>query len=885
MNTSLLLATLSLFSATALAKPESVPTSLLQAPDSLEVTIWAQSPQLRNPTNMDIDAAGRIWVTEGVNYRHNSNRDPDGDRVLVIEDTNGDGQADQSHVFVQEPDLIAPLGIAVIDNKIYVSNAPDLIVYTDVDRNLRFDPRIDKREVLLTGFNGRNHDHALHSVTFGPDGRLYLNHGNAGALVTDRSGRTFRVGSSYDGTFKGENPIYGYEPIEYSGAKSDDGHVYVGGFAFSIKPDGTDLQVVGHNFRNSYEQTITSFGDVFQNDNDDPPACRTTYLMEYGNASFFSRDGTRSWRADRRPGQSIPEAQWRQHDPHTIPSGDVYGAGAPTGIVYYEGDLFGDEWRGMLLSCEAARNVIFGYLPENQDAGFTLDRFDFLTSNPEGELAGTDAVRGKVSNDLKTYFRPSDVSIGPDGAIYVADWFDPRVGGHREYDEKSTGAIYRIAPKDFQPQIPELDLSTVSGQIEALKSPAVNVRALGYTSLIKSGVKAIQPLLELLDHPNPYIAARPIWILPQLGEKGIQETLQLLKHEDAPVRSTAYQALRNSNIDILPHAKRLARDPSPIVRREVSLSLRDIPFEDSGPILATLAEGYDGTDPYYLAAWGIGATGKEEQIYTLIKDEKTDPTQWSDAYAKLIWKLTPTAAVESLAERAQSTELTEAQRLESLTALGFIPHQSSVDTLLELATSDELPFSRHALWWLLNYRQIRWPNMGVDERLKATGLYDPEKAVLFPSVIPEAEPPSQETIADAISLRGSAERGSQKIAACYACHRVGDMGTEFGPDLTRFGSQQTKEVIIEAIMNPNADIAHGYDGYQITLNDGQIIHGFVDAFGDPVLIRSMGGIEQFVPRDRIQKMNRTWRSLMLSSTQLGLSHQDVADITAYLQSL
>ena len=88
---------------------------------------------------------------------------------------------------------MAPLGVAVIDNKIVVSQPPDLIVYTDVDRNLRFDPAVDKREVLLTGFQGKNHDHSLHSVTVGPDGKWMFNSGNTGGMFTDKSGKTFRV--------------------------------------------------------------------------------------------------------------------------------------------------------------------------------------------------------------------------------------------------------------------------------------------------------------------------------------------------------------------------------------------------------------------------------------------------------------------------------------------------------------------------------------------------------------------------------------------------------------------------------------------------------------------------------------------------------------------
>ena len=171
-----------------------------------------------NPTNIDIDAQGRIWVTEGVNYRRHKDRDAKGDRVVVLEDTDHDGRADSSSVFVQEPTLVAPLGIAVLDNKVIVSNAPDLIVYTDVNRDRKFDPAVDKREVLLSGFDGRNHDHALHSVTFGPDGRWYFSNGNAGANFTDRGGRTFRIGSAYnpvpDG---GAQPVFGLAPPSVRG--------------------------------------------------------------------------------------------------------------------------------------------------------------------------------------------------------------------------------------------------------------------------------------------------------------------------------------------------------------------------------------------------------------------------------------------------------------------------------------------------------------------------------------------------------------------------------------------------------------------------------------------------------------------------------------------
>ena len=124
-----------------------VPLELFNVPAGLEVTLWAETPMLRNPTNMDIDRDGRIWVAEGVRYRSHHARQPEGDRIVVLEDRDKDGTADKQWTFVQEVDLVAPLGVAVIDNKVVVSQPPDLIVYTDVDRDLRFDPAVDTREV------------------------------------------------------------------------------------------------------------------------------------------------------------------------------------------------------------------------------------------------------------------------------------------------------------------------------------------------------------------------------------------------------------------------------------------------------------------------------------------------------------------------------------------------------------------------------------------------------------------------------------------------------------------------------------------------------------------------------------------------------------------
>jgi putative membrane-bound dehydrogenase-like protein len=868
--------------------PTHVPPELFSAPDDLEVTLWATSPLLQNPTNMDVDKDGRIWVAEGVNYRGHAGRRKEGDRIIVIEDTNGDGKADSSHVFVQETNLVAPLGVAVLGNKIVVSQPPDLIVYTDVDGDRKFNPAVDKREVLLTGFNGRNHDHSLHSVTAGPNGLWYFNQGNTGAQFTDRSGRTFRIGSPYNHP-PGTKQVV--DATEIAGQKSDDGRVWIGGFSARMNPDGTGVAIIGHNYRNSYEQAITSFGDLFQSDNDDPPACRVSHVLEYGNAGFASADGKRAWRADMRPGQTIPIAEWRQEDPGTMPAGDVYGGGSPTGVAFYENGALGKKWQGMLLACEAGRNVVFGYFPKPDGAGFKLERFDFLTSNKEKKWAGSDFLGGgkSVNNELLTLFRPSDVMVGVDGAIYVADWFDGRVGGHSDLDNSTSGSIYRIAPKGFKPRIPRINLATTAGQIEALKSPAVNVRNSGYLALKAQGEKAISQVAALLANDNPYIAARAVWLLPHMGPVGERVARGLLKSRNEMLRLTAFRAFRQQGAGMADLIVSMANDSSPAIRREGALACRNLKLDHSLGALSLVTMRFDGRDRSYLEALGLGAAGYEAEIYRIALNlvaGNSPSEKWTDAMGWLAWRLHPAESVPALKARALSREVSGLQRKLMMDALAFVNTSEAATAMMELASTKDFPYSANAMWWLFNRKDNNWRDFNIADSMKQRGLYDPEKVQLAAVTMPEASKEASKLppVAEILKLKGDVNRGKSAVIVCYTCHQIGSQGTEFGPDLTMFGKTQTRETIINSMIAPSAEISHGYEGSLVETKDGIIINGMVLSNGDPVIIKSMAGLVQTVPRSRVKSNKRLDVSLMFSADMLGLDAQTLADITAFLQS-
>ena len=860
-------------------------------PEGLEITPWAVSPALFNPTNMDIDHHGRVWVTEGVNYRGKAGREPGGDRIVILEDTDGDGKSDSSKTFWQDPELVSPLGIAVFDNVVIVSQPPNLIKLTDVNRDLKFNPADgDRREVMLTGFNGKNHDHSLHSLTAGPDGKFYFNQGNTCGVFTDKSGKTFRIGSDYYQSGGGEWPV---DTKAISGQASDDGFVYVGGFTIRMNPDATHAECIGYGYRNSYEQTINSRGYVFQNDNDDPPACRTSHVLEYGNAGYFSNDGTRFWNADQRPGQDTPTAHWRQEDPDSMPAGDVYGGGSPTGIAFYENGGLGEKFAGTLLSCEAARNVIFSYQPTLEGAGFKLDRSDFLTTNPEKKFAGADFTGGgndlgNASGDDKTRFnfRPSDVCVGADGAIYVSDWTDPRVGGHDTQDDAASGVIYRIAPKGFKPVVPKIDPTTIEGAVLALKSPAVNVRYLGYQKLKSSGSAAFNAVVRVLKDPNPYISARAIWLLPYLGEKGRAGLKSLLEDKNPSTRLTVFRAIRRTDgaIDDLPYARELSNDPAPEIRAEAASAMRYRKFEESREILVNVAKGYDGKDRSYLDTLGIGAGHNTEELWKALVEVMTpgEPSAWSETFARLTWRLKPEAAIGGLKARASNGSLSDEQRKLAVDSIAFIKSRASAGALMDLAAEGS-PVRSQSLWWLMNRNDGEWSSFGLKPELEKRGLLE-KTAPLVEMTVPLKPEGTKFTVADVATLKGDAARGKIAAGRCIMCHKFDGVGPDYAPDLKGFGSRQPADVIAKAIIDPSADIAHGYDGTAIQLTNGKWIDGRILADGDPIIIRSTGGITQKVPKNEIAARNNMDRSLMLGADQLGLVPQDVADIIEWLKT-
>jgi putative membrane-bound dehydrogenase-like protein len=696
-------------------------------PDGLGVSLWAESPQVFNPTAMDVDARGRVWVTEAVNYRRWGGRNPGlehpgGDRVMILEDTNGDGRADRSKVFVQDKDLTSPLGICVIGRRVFVSCSPNIFVYTDLDG----DDVADEREVFLTGFGGFDHDHGVHSLVAGDDGWLYLAVGNAGPhLVRDGAGFNLRSGSLYTGGTP-------YNDRNQPGLVSDDGQVWVGGLILRVRPDGTGLQVLADNFRNEYEVARDSFGNLFSADNDDDGnrSCRTTWVAEGGDYGYFSTDGSRTWRADRRPGQEVPVAHWHADDPGVMPPGTINGAGGPTGVAIYEAE-YPDHplasFDGAVLNCDAGAGVVYAHFPERLGGGYYLRRSVLMGHGPEsGREPGDGHAR---------WFRPSDVLVLPDGSILVADWYDPAVGGHAAGDREAYGRLLRLAPKgslnrgwDVPIQrraTPQEIVSTgLSGEhawlIEALASPSPSLRAAARIKLLARGDLAYAELYALAGDPSPRIAARAVQLLAALSDQGRTAVESVLMHPLPELRVTALRALMDEDpARLAPHLARLARDESPFVRATLARVIRDLEPRVRLPLLLDLARHYPGDDRASLESLGIGARGLESQLnHLLVESGALDP----ERYAELLWRLHPADAVADLAALAGQANLTAATRRGLLDALAFIPSAQAADAMFVLGATGPEDQRAHARWWTRQRASNDWRAFEVSSADRPAGL-------------------------------------------------------------------------------------------------------------------------------------------------------------------
>jgi putative membrane-bound dehydrogenase-like protein len=497
------------------------------------------------------------------------------------------------------------------------------------------DDKADRKEILFQGISGEQHDHGVHAFTFGADGKLYFNMGNAGEQLRDKNNK----------------PVLDQDGDVISQKK------YRQGMIFRCDLDGSHVECLGQNFRNPYEVAVDSYGTLWQSDNDDDGnrGTRINYVMQYGNYGYTDEMTGAGWQANRTNIEdSIPLRHWHLNDPGTVPNLLQTFAGSPTGILVYEGSLLPKEFHDQLIHCDAGPNVVRSYSVVNDGAGYSA------------------SINNILKGEKDQWFRPADVCTAPDGSIIVADWYDPGVGGHQAGDQ-TRGRIYRVAQDNSTYKISKEDYTTASGAVAALQNPNLSARYHAFTALQQMGATAI-PELEKLWHDknaDPRMRARAFWVLVKIPKANPAQYIQEATRENNPdLRITAVRAAHELNANDISVIRALVNDADAQVRRECALALYHNKNAEAAVLWTTLAKQYDGKDRWYLEALGIGADKQWDKFFAAYLNNGKDPLQ-TDASKDIVWRARTAAAIPYLATLADDKQTALSARLKYFRAFDF----------------------------------------------------------------------------------------------------------------------------------------------------------------------------------------------------------------------
>ena len=380
--------------------PEPDPVAEIEAmtiTDGAAVNLYAADPDIRKPIQINFDSRGRLWVASSEVYPQITPGGVANDKILVLEDTNGDGTCDKSTVFADG--LLIPTGVIPDEQGgAYVAASTELLHLVDTTG----DGVADQRRVVMSGFGTEDTHHLIHTLRWGPDGCLYFN-----------------------------QSIYIHSHIETAyGTRHLDG-----GGIWRYRPETGELSVFCKGFVNPWGHSFDAYGESFATDG----AYVEGINYVFQDSVFLASPSEMRWLTGMNPGSP-------KH----------------CGLEVISGSHFPESWWGDMVTSDFR--------------GHRVCRF---TVRPAG-VSYSGNQQPEIVTSRHIAFRPIDARMGPDGAMYIADWYNPIIQ-HGEVDfrddrrDRERGRIWRVhfpdSPLDHLPDFAAASVDELLGLLEDRSLP------------------------------------------------------------------------------------------------------------------------------------------------------------------------------------------------------------------------------------------------------------------------------------------------------------------------------------------------------------------------------------------------------------------------------
>ena len=545
-------------------------------PPGFRVELFAAEPDIVNPISMNWDEQGRLWVIESIEYPYPRDFWPDGggkDRILILEDTNGDGRADEFTVFAD--DLNIPTSLAFSNGGIIVHQAPETLFLKDTTG----DGKADYREVLFEGWQQWDTHAGPNNMHYGLDNQIWGVLGYAGM----------------DGTVGGEH------------------HEFRMG-VYRFKPDGSNLEFLRRTNNNTWGLGFNEQGEAFISTANGNPSTHFQFPRRlYDNLSGLD-DSVTDRLTDTARIITLTNL-FRQVD-------WVGAFTSAAGHALYTARTYPQEyWNRIAFVTDPTVQLVAELILEENGSGYRAE-------HPRNLIASDDE-----------WFSPVQAEVGPDGHIWIADWYNYIIQHNAESDrqeptpgnayanplrDREHGRIYRIV---YEGADRAENLTLANASSEKLVSTLVHENMLwrkhAQRLLVERGEADVVPsLIQLVrdrseDETGVNVGAiHALWTLHGLGELGqasgdaFDAAVEALQHPSASVRMNAVQVLPKAEESVTALLEYcLPDDENMKVRLKTLIAFADMPENNDagGAIFYTLNKEENLEDRWIREAASLAA--------------------------------------------------------------------------------------------------------------------------------------------------------------------------------------------------------------------------------------------------------------------------------------